>query len=193
MAGERLDAAKDALESLIARLDPTDAFGLVVFDDEVQSPFPAGAARDKPAVREAIRRSGAGGMTNLSGGYLRGLQEARRAATDRGVTLLLLSDGHANVGVFDHDGCRSLGATGHHGVTTSTIGLGLDYDEQLMAAIARGGAGTPTSRSGDEAGAALADRGRPSPRAGDPGREPRDQAGRRVPRFTSSTTYPSRR
>ena len=83
MSGERLDAAKDALESLIARLDPTDNFGLVTFDDEVAVPIPAGPLADKHAAREAIRSVWPGGMTNLSGGYLRGIQEARRVAGDR--------------------------------------------------------------------------------------------------------------
>src|SRR5262245_26070944 len=55
MSGERLDAAKDALESLIARLDPTDNFGLVIFDDEVAVTVPARPLADKQAAREAIR------------------------------------------------------------------------------------------------------------------------------------------
>ena len=55
MSGERLHAAKHALESLIARLDPTDNFGLVTFDDEVAVPIPAGPLADKHAAREAIR------------------------------------------------------------------------------------------------------------------------------------------
>ena len=55
MSDGRLDAAKDALESLIARLDPTDNFGLVTFDDDVEVPIPAGPLADKHAAREAIR------------------------------------------------------------------------------------------------------------------------------------------
>ena len=102
MADGRLEAAKDALEALIARLDPSDNFGLVTFDDEVEVSIPAGPLADKEAVRQAIRSIWPGGMTNLSGGYLRGIQEARRVADGRGSTLLLLSDGHANDGVTDH-------------------------------------------------------------------------------------------
>ena len=157
MSGDRLDAAKDALESLIARLDPTDNFGLVTFDDEVAVPIPASPLADKRAARDAIRSVWPGGMTNLSGGYLRGIQEARRVAGERGSTLLLLSDGHANTGVTDHAGLAQIAATAHHhGGTTSTIGIGLDYDEQLMAAIARGGSGnTHFAEHADEAGAVL--------------------------------------
>src|SRR4051794_5873483 len=50
MAGERLEAAKRGLVTLIDRLAPTDSFGLVSFDDEVQVAVPAAPLHDKPAV-----------------------------------------------------------------------------------------------------------------------------------------------
>ena len=85
----KLEAALTALDALVARLDPADRFGLVVFDDQVEVVVPAGPLHDKQAVREALRRVAPGGMTNLSGGYLRGFQEARRVADGRGATLLM--------------------------------------------------------------------------------------------------------
>jgi Ca-activated chloride channel family protein len=159
MAGARLDAAKQALEALVARLDPSDVFGLVAFGDEVQIALPAAPLGDKPAAAAAIRALEPDGMTNLSGGFLRGLQEARRGMPERGATLLLLSDGHANVGITEHDALQALAAGGRReGVTTSTIGLGLDYDEALLAALATGGAGTTHfALDGDAAGAAVAE------------------------------------
>jgi Ca-activated chloride channel homolog len=158
MAGDRLDAAQQAVESLVTRLDPADAFGLVAFDDDVQVTVPAGPLADKRATLAAIRALQPGGMTNLSGGYLRGLQEARRAAAGPGATLLLLSDGHANVGILDHGKLQAVAATGRReGVTTATVGLGLDYDEALLSAVASGGAGGHHfALDGDAAGAALA-------------------------------------
>jgi len=138
----KLEAALTALDALVARLDPTDRFGLVVFDDQVEVVVPAGPLTDKPAVREALRRVAPGGMRNLSAGYLRGLQEARRVADGRGATLLLLSDGHANTGVTEADELESIAANAHRqGVTTGTLGLGLGYDEVLMSGVARGGSG----------------------------------------------------
>src|SRR5687768_3868066 len=47
MTGGRLDGAKLALTGLIDKLDPTDNFGLVVFDHEVEVVVPAGQLRDK--------------------------------------------------------------------------------------------------------------------------------------------------
>ena len=158
MSGDRLEAALDAIRALVVRLDPQDAFGLVAFDDEVSIDVPAGPLTDKAAVLARIASILPGGMTNLSGGYLRGLQEAERATQDGAATLLLLSDGHANRGVVEHEALATLGATGRKkNITTSTIGIGLDYDESLMAAVATGGAGdTEFAEGADDAGAALA-------------------------------------
>ena len=158
MGGGQLDAAKEALKALISRLDPSDNFGLVVFDDNVDVAVPAGPLRDKQAVWHAIQAVEAGATTNLSGGLLRGLQEARRVKGEHGATLVLLSDGHANVGVTTHDELERIASGARNaGVTATTIGLGLGYDEQLMAAVSRGGAGNAHfAEEPDTAGEALA-------------------------------------
>jgi Ca-activated chloride channel homolog len=57
MQGERLDAAKCAIESLITRLDPTDRFGVVTFDDAVEVAIPLAPLTDKDAARAVSARS----------------------------------------------------------------------------------------------------------------------------------------
>lgn len=158
MHGGRLQAAKQALVRLVDRLDPADQFGLVAFADDVQVVVPAQPVTGKDAVRAAIAGLGAGGSTNLSGGLLRGVQEARRVATETGATLLLLSDGKANQGETDPDRLAEVAAAARqHRVTTSTVGIGLGYDEALMAALARGGQGSHVfAEHGDAAAAAVA-------------------------------------
>jgi Ca-activated chloride channel family protein len=142
MEGGRLAGAKTALASLVDRLDPRDHFGLVVFDDKVDVPVPAGKLTDKTAVKRAIGGVQTRGSTDLSGGYLRGLQEARRVAGPAGATVLIISDGHANAGVTDPEALARVAAEANtHRVTTSTLGFGLGYDERIMSAIARGGSG----------------------------------------------------
>jgi Ca-activated chloride channel family protein len=142
MAGSRLDGARTALTSLVDRLDPRDHFGLVVFDDKVEVPVPARRLTDKAAAKRAIDGVVVRGGTDLSGGYLRGLQEARRVAGAAGATVLIISDGHANVGVTDPDALAQVAAEAYtHAVTTSTLGFGLGYDERIMSAIARAGSG----------------------------------------------------
>jgi Ca-activated chloride channel family protein len=137
-----LSGATTALTNLVDRLDPRDHFGLVLFDDKVDVAVPAGPLTDKAAVKRAIAAVYARGSTDLSGGYLRGLQEARRVAGPAGATVLVISDGHANAGVTDPDALAQVAAEAYtHGVTSSTLGFGLGYDERIMSAIARGGSG----------------------------------------------------
>ena len=158
MGGERLAGAKHSLMCLVDRLDPSDLFGLVTFDDEVQVVVATAPLHDKANVKARIAEVYAGGSTDLSAGYLRGLQEAQRVAGPAGATLLLISDGHANAGVTDPDRLGPVAANAHAaGVTTSTVGFGLGYDETLLGALARAGAGNELfAETADEAVAAVA-------------------------------------
>jgi Ca-activated chloride channel family protein len=143
MAGGRLDGAKRALLVLVDRLDPADNFGLVSFHDTARVDVPAVPLTDKRSAKHAIAALRPGNSTDLSSGMLRGIQEAHRAASDRGATLLLISDGHANMGVTDPAKLGQAAMAAHRqGVSITTLGYGLDYDEGLMAAIADGGAGS---------------------------------------------------
>jgi Ca-activated chloride channel homolog len=158
MADGRLYSALQAIDSLLGRLSAEDRFGLVIFDEQIQVPVPAGPLGDGVATRNVLRQIGPGGMTNLAGGLLRGIQEAQRVSANGGATLALLSDGHANRGVTDHDRLTDFAAGAYRaGVASSTIGIGLGYDEDLLAAIARGGQGNAHfAEHGDDAGAKLA-------------------------------------
>jgi len=102
MSGAPLEGAKKALAALVRRLDPTDNFGLVTFDDSAQVVVPAGPLTDKEGVLALIEGVYTGGMTDLSTGYLRGLRELRRVDGNGG-TVLVISDGHVNGGIQDVD------------------------------------------------------------------------------------------
>ncbi|MEA2284816.1 MAG: Ca-activated chloride channel [Solirubrobacteraceae bacterium] len=159
--GDRLPAARSALKALVDRLDPRDAFGLVVFDDRVDVVVPAGPVADKPAIHAAIDAVWARGSTNLSAGLMRGIQEARRVLDPTGparATLLLVSDGMANEGVTDPEQLEGVAAGAQRGgVTVSTAGVGLGYDEAVLAAVARGGQGNHVfAEDADSAAGAVA-------------------------------------
>src|SRR3954451_8016976 len=95
MSGAPLEGAKKALAGLVRRLEPTDNFGLVTFDDSAQVVVPAGPLADKEAVVRLVEGVHSGGTTDMSAGYLRGLRELRRVSAAGG-TVLVISDGHAN-------------------------------------------------------------------------------------------------
>ncbi|MBB5773733.1 VWA domain-containing protein [Nonomuraea jabiensis] len=143
MGGARLAGAQRALLGLVDRLDPADNFGLVSFSNSARVELPAGPLAHKAAAKRTIEALRPMGSTDLSSGLLRGIQEARRVADERSATLLLISDGHANEGIVNHELLADIARDAHqHGVTTTALGYGLDYDERLIAAIADGGAGS---------------------------------------------------
>ena len=98
------------------------------------------------AKRNALARLStidARGSTNLAEGWLRGCEQvAANASTDQIDRCLLLTDGLANVGITDPAELeRHAAEIAKRGVTTSTFGIGVDFDEQLLSAIATNGGG----------------------------------------------------
>jgi Ca-activated chloride channel homolog len=140
-----IEAVRTALHQLVDRLKPQDRFGVVVFDDDalVQVPTRPMADHDSTTVHALIEGITPRGSTDLSAGYLLGLSEARRHATETGASVLLLSDGHANRGITDPDQLGSVAAQARaEGITTTTIGIGQGYDEVLLAEVATQGSGS---------------------------------------------------
>lgn len=157
MSGGPLRGAIEALCGLVARLDERDNFGVVVFDDAALVAVPAGPLRDKDRVLLQLQQITPGGMTDLSGGYLRGLQELKRVAVGGGGTLLLISDGHPNAGVVEPTELGRIAAQASRDrIVTSTLGYGLGYDESALSAMARGGSGNHHfAEDPDRAGVAI--------------------------------------
>jgi Ca-activated chloride channel family protein len=68
---------------------------------------------------------------------------APRATPERLCRVVLLSDGHANQGVSDSNLiAQDVGQLARSGVSTTTIGVGSQFNEELMTAIARAGGGS---------------------------------------------------
>jgi Ca-activated chloride channel family protein len=141
MRGAKIASARQSARYLVEHLKPTDQLALIGFDSDVHLHATLGAT-DKTRLAAVIDRMRAGSMTNLSGGWLKGLEELGRLAEAPTRTVLLLSDGHANQGIVNHDELATI-ATGarNNGITTTTIGFGNDFDEELMTAIGDAGAG----------------------------------------------------
>ncbi|MEX1336711.1 MAG: VWA domain-containing protein, partial [Candidatus Limnocylindrales bacterium] len=74
MHGKPIELAMKAVEEAIRRLKSGDRFSVVVFDNEVDTVVPGVFASPEARSRaiEEIRRVGARGSTNLSGGWLQG-------------------------------------------------------------------------------------------------------------------------
>jgi Ca-activated chloride channel family protein len=141
MSGAKLEGAKQAARFLVDRLGINDTLALITFDGEVSLLAPSGVP-DRTRLGAVINLIEPGGMTNLSGGWLKGIEELQRGVGGSQRRVLLLTDGHANVGVTDHDRLAAMaGGIGGEGIATSTIGFGERFDEDLLLAMAGAGSG----------------------------------------------------
>jgi len=138
MAGDKLENAKKAALQALERLGPDDIVAVVAYDDNVRVLVPATRATDKREIAAAIMRLTAGNTTALYAGVSRGAQEVRKfLAANRINRVVLLSDGLANVGPSSPAMLAGLGASlAKEGISVTTIGLGLDYNEDLMTRLA---------------------------------------------------------
>lgn len=143
MAGDKIANGRAAIEALVGRLDAQDRFGLVVYSSGASLVQPLERATPEARERWIATASSiqVGGGTNMS----RGLDVASAATSDTGdraVRVILISDGLANEGDATQEGLsRRASLFGERGQTLTTIGVGLDFNEYLMSALADRGTG----------------------------------------------------
>jgi Ca-activated chloride channel homolog len=135
MQGDKLKHAKLAAQYVIDQLSSEDYVSIVQYDDVVDVVSTSNRVGDKQLLKRKIESIQAAGSTNLGGGMLEGYKQVKSTFQNGFVNrVLLLSDGLANVGITKTQNLE-------HGITISTFGLGLDYNENLMTNIAENGSG----------------------------------------------------
>jgi Ca-activated chloride channel homolog len=149
MSGDKLALVKEAVTVAVGHLRDEDQTALVVYDHQVETlqRLESATPRVKTTLRLALQGVDAGGSTNLSGGWLTGCDELTRGMSENGGPLrirraLLLTDGLANVGLTGADELtRHAHELRRRGIATTTLGVGLDFDEDLLAGMAEAGGG----------------------------------------------------
>ncbi len=140
----KMDFAKKAFASLIDQLKPDDILSLVVYDDAIDVLRKAKKiGEERSSIKRLLDEISPRGSTNLGGGLMEGLRQAERFAGKEYVNrVVLLSDGLANVGVTDPGELqRTARKYRSRSISVSTMGVGLDYNENLMMALSESGGG----------------------------------------------------
>ena len=140
MDGEKLMRAREAALEALGRLAPDDILSVVTYDTDVQTLVPAQCVGNGRSIAAAIRGIRSGGSTNLFGGVSQGASEVRKHTEDRRYIhrVILLSDGLANVGPQTPEELGRLGtALVKEGISVTTVGLGLGFNEDLMTRLAQ--------------------------------------------------------
>lgn len=168
MGGSKMQMARTAVQQAVRLLKSHDHLAVVCYDDQVHTVLartPA-SAEAKTLALDRLALIDARGSTNLSGGWLKGAEELAGARGDSEASglpaeagsrtdasppadaprprrrVLLLTDGLANQGETDPDALAAAAAgLRADGITTSTFGVGADFDEVLLSRLATDGGG----------------------------------------------------
>jgi Ca-activated chloride channel family protein len=152
MKGAKLRNVKEAVKMVIDRLEPTDYVSVVIFDDTSQVIIPSMPSNDKPGMKAAIDQIRDAGGTTMSLGMIQGLNELRRWNIPHAINrMILLTDG---VTYGDSERCRQLARdAAAAGISIYPLGIGADWDEDLLDNIGQLSGGMPAEFIRDPADA----------------------------------------
>lgn len=144
MAGDKMQNAKKAAKYIVDQLSGDDYLSVVIYDGEITLLQPTISVTNKQSIKSKIDAITDRGGTNLMGGAMKGYEEVKRFYKSGYINrVLLLSDGQANEGITDPKQIEKIVRTQNkeNGISISTFGLGNDYNEDLMTAMAETGTG----------------------------------------------------
>ena len=142
MGNHKMEQARQAAIEALSRLGEQDIFSLVVYNSKVETLIPAGRLKDQRRARQLIESITSNGGTALFGGVSQGGAELRKAFGDHAEgmvhRMILLSDGQANEGPSSPEDLGRLGTSlQKECISVTTVGLGTDYNEDLMTQLAQ--------------------------------------------------------
>ena len=139
MEGERIKKARDAAIMAINLLTESDTISVIVYDDEAKVLIPATKVTNKEQLINTINKKiETNSMSALFAGLSKGINQVDKYLNKTTVNrIILLSDGQTNIGPTSIGELSELAMiAARKNIAITTIGLGTDYNESLMASIA---------------------------------------------------------
>jgi Ca-activated chloride channel family protein len=141
MEGQPIEDARAASMAMIDALAEGDRLAVVVFHSKAEVLLPSTPvdADNRAEIKAQLKAMKAQGTTDMGSGLQAGLDEVYAHLEPRGINrVVLLGDGVPN----EEGRIRSMASeAGSRGVTITALGLGLDYNESLMGAVAQASGG----------------------------------------------------
>lgn len=139
----KIEFARQSVISLIDQLSSADYLSIVIYDNVIETLVPTQRVRDKAHLKSLVREVYPRGATNLGGGMMEGFRQVEQMISEEMINrVILLSDGLANKGVTDPLELNRIARKYRsRGVSLTTMGMGLDYNENLMVGLAEAGGG----------------------------------------------------
>ncbi len=141
MQGARMQNVKVAALDLIESMAPGDRLAIVTFGDRADVVVPASLVKDKRAFRSGVASITPGGGTEIYQGLAAGIEQvAAHTSPDVISHVLLLTDGRT---YGDEELALAAAARAEQrGIGISTFGIGQDWHDVFLDALAREGRGT---------------------------------------------------
>ncbi len=142
--GDRLGFVRDGLEQLVDQLRDEDRVSIVSYSSDVNVVWPMqDVALNRGDLREVIRGLEAGGTTNIYAGLEAGYTQVQNHYdSGRQNRVILLSDGRATAGISGTDSILEMSSLyNSDGIGLTTVGLGTDFNLELMRGLAELGDG----------------------------------------------------
>lgn len=139
MEGPPLDYVKQACNHVVDLLAPDDVLSIVTFEETVDVVMPPQRVTNRQAIKDGIQRIMPGNTTNLYDGLLLGAQQVMSLNDPgRATRLVVLTDGDPTAGIKDHHALVAhAGEIKQRGITSTFLGFGPDYNEELLASMAK--------------------------------------------------------
>ena len=136
MRGAKIERLKGAMALALSKMAPDDLTSVTIFNDNAQVIAKGGALTDHTGLLAKIQRVHASGGTQMSRGLSLGLREVyHQFSEDRVNQVLLLTDGQT---YGDEAQCLKLAKeAGEHKIAIQALGLGDDWNEDLLDQIGR--------------------------------------------------------
>lgn len=143
MEGGKLDYTRQAVELCMTHLDEKDIQSIVIFDHEVEMLMAPTKLVNKDMAKKVLQKVWARGTTNLSAGLIMGGNLVGHNSSDERINrVLVLTDGQANQGITSADGLATIaGKIGDRGIGVTCLGVGEDFDEEVLIGISEAGRG----------------------------------------------------
>ena len=139
MDGEKIDRAKDSVLGLMRDMRDDDEVAFVRYSSDAELIQPlARMSEVRGPLAARVRRLEAGGGTNIPSGLSLGLRALSEAERGRVRRVVLVSDGLDSTRA---EAERLASDSAERGITVSSMGIGLDFDEAYMSSVARDGHG----------------------------------------------------
>lgn len=139
MEGPPLEYVKQACSYVVDLLSPNDVLSIVTFEEMVEVLMPPQRVTAKQPIKDGIARLTPGNTTNLYDGMALAAQQlAQYAEGGRATRMVLLTDGDPTAGIRDFPTLvQYAGEIKSRGITCTFLGFGPDYNEELIAGMAK--------------------------------------------------------